>query len=205
MPLRPSARRNPRKRAGSARPLGRRSLKVVLDIVEILAADIMDVDQLPGRNHRGCEPDRNAEPEDRHAGGDFLKSDLVAERDRFARDDRGAPGGAGRFVPLDIPQCDSHVVRSRQYDQVHRRRHAVLHPRLFHEGGRGELIKSAAFFAPYANIGEAPRRRLWHLNSDRNHQGWTGRAIAIAMRLLGGKLLSYTQLVPVRTLLTPSW
>src|ERR1700730_5224852 len=90
----------------------------------------MDVDQLPGCDRHRCEPDRDAETDDRTTGLYLAKGDLVAERYRLARDDRCSPGGPRRFVRVDIPQRDAYVVRFCQNDDVDCRRHDVLHFRL---------------------------------------------------------------------------
>src|ERR1700693_4574563 len=98
MPFRQSARGNPRIWRKSARPpRARASLIVVLDIVEILAADVVDVDQLAGRDRHGCEPDRDAETDDRATGLDLAEGDLVAKRYRLARDNQCSPSRLRRL------------------------------------------------------------------------------------------------------------
>jgi hypothetical protein len=61
---------------------------VILDIVEVPAADVMDVDQLPGGDCFGGDPDRDAEANDSLAASYVGERNLVAERYRLTRSDR---------------------------------------------------------------------------------------------------------------------
>src|ERR1700752_1727416 len=90
MPLRPSCRGYPRMRLRSRRGIAAAectgaSLIMVDRIVEIPAADIVDMHQRTLVDRRLRQADRHAEADDRLVDADWLQRDLVALRDALAR------------------------------------------------------------------------------------------------------------------------
>ena len=137
---------------------------MVLGIVEVLAADIVDVDELPGGDGRRRQSDRHAEADDVVTGRDRDERNLVAERYGLAGDHGYAACGASCFVCLYVAQRNSDVLGPGQDDDIDGGRHDCFpeplrrrsfYAIIFGERAESELIKTAAFFAPYANIRRA--------------------------------------------------